>query len=122
MSNNKSFSIQERFKSFGYAVEGIVTFFKTQHNAWIHCLAMLVVILLGYIFKINNTEWCMLVIAIALVFITEMLNTSIEFLTDRVSPEYHPLSKKVKDVAAGAVFISALIAIIIGLFVFLPKL
>ncbi|MGB3947204.1 MAG: diacylglycerol kinase family protein [Bacteroidia bacterium] len=121
MNNNKSFSIGKRLKSFEYAIEGIVTFFKTQHNAWIHCLATIAVIISGYKLNVNNMEWCMLIIAIALVMITEMLNTSIEFLTDKASPEYHPLAKKVKDIAAGAVLCAAIVAIIIGAFVFLPK-
>jgi diacylglycerol kinase len=121
MNNNKSFSIQGRLKSFGFAIEGIITFLKTQQNAWIHCFATIVVIVLGFVLKVNNVEWCMLVIAIALVMITEMLNTSIEFLTDKVSPDYHPLAKKVKDVAAGAVLCATIVAVIIGAFVFLPK-
>ena len=75
----------------------------------------------GSILKVNNVEWCMLIIAIGFVMITEMINTSIEFLTDKVSPDYHPLAKKVKDVAAGAVLIAALSAVAIGAIVFLPK-
>lgn len=121
MSNNKSFSIHGRLKSFGFAIEGIITFLKTQQNAWIHCVATIVVIVLGFILKVNSIEWCMLFIAIALVMITEMLNTAIEFLTDKVSPDYHPLAKKVKDVAAGAVLFAAIVAVIIGAIVFLPK-
>jgi diacylglycerol kinase len=121
MNNNKSFTIQGRLKSFGFAIEGIITFLKTQQNAWIHCLATIVVIVLGFVLKVNSIEWCMLVIAVALVMITEMLNTSIEFLTDKVSPDYHPLAKKVKDVAAGAVLFAAIVAVAIGAIVFLPK-
>ena len=63
----------------------------------------------------------LIIIAIALVIITEMLNTAIEFLTDLVSPNFHPLAKKTKDVAAGAVLVAAIIAVILGLMVFLPK-
>jgi diacylglycerol kinase (ATP) len=122
MSSNKSFSITNRIKSFGFAFEGIITFFKTQHNAWIHAIAAVSVIVLGFVLKVNNTEWCLLANAIALVFISEMLNTAIEFLTDIVSPHYNPKAKKVKDVAAGAVLISAIAAVVTGLIVFLPKL
>jgi diacylglycerol kinase (ATP) len=122
MNNNKPFRIHSRLKCIGFALEGIVTFFKTQHNAWIHCIAMIAVIILGFILKVTSVEWCMLIIAIALVMLTEMLNTAIEFLTDKVSPDYHPLAKKVKDVAAGAVLFAALAAVGIGCIVFLPKL
>lgn len=118
---SNSFSIIARIKSFSYAFQGIKTFFQTQHNAWIHSFATIVVIVLGYILKLSFYEWCWIILAIAFVFITEMLNTALEFLTDLVSPEYHPIAKKTKDVAAGAVLLAALLAIIIGLIIFVPK-
>lgn len=121
MSSNKSFSITDRIKSFGFAIEGIITFFKTQHNAWIHAFATVIVVVLGFALNVNNTEWCLLAVSIALVFISEMFNTAIEFLTDIVSPDYNLKAKKVKDVAAGAVLISAIAAVVIGLIIFLPK-
>lgn len=122
MNNNKSISISSRIKSFGFAIEGIITFFKTQHNAWIHTFAAIIVIVSGFVLKVNNNEWCLIFIAIALVIIAEMVNTAIEFLTDIVSPEYNLQAKKVKDVAAAAVLISAIAALVIGLIIFLPKL
>ncbi|MFY9311038.1 MAG: diacylglycerol kinase family protein [Bacteroidia bacterium] len=120
MSSNKPFKIHSRIKSFGFAFEGIATFFKTQHNAWIHTVAAMTVIALGFYFNVNTTEWCFLILAIALVMLAEMLNTAIEFLTDLASPEFHPLAKKVKDVAAGAVLFAAFAAVIIGILVFVP--
>lgn len=122
MNPNKSFNIGDRILSFGFAFQGLITFFKTQHNAWIHLLATIVVITLGFVLKVNRVEWCWLIISIGFVFAAEMFNTAIEFLTDLVSPQFHPLAKKVKDVAAGAVLIAALSAVAIGLIVFLPKL
>ncbi len=122
MNNNKQFSLSNRIKSFGYAIEGIFTFFRTQHNAWIHAFAAVLVVVFGYIFKVNSYDWCLLTIAIAIVIATEMLNTAIEFLTDLVSPGFNLHAKKVKDVAAGAVLIAAIAAIVIGLIVFLPKI
>lgn len=121
MEKQTSFSIKARIKSFTYAFQGIKTFFQTQHNAWIHILATVIVIVLGNIVSLSNAEWCWITVAIAVVFITEMLNTAIEFLTDLVSPEYHPLAKKTKDVAAGAVLMSAIFALIIALTIFFPK-
>lgn len=120
-SNKTNSYLKQRIKSFSYAFQGLKTFFQTQHNTWIHILATIVVVLLGNIVKLTYTEWCWIIIAIALVFITEMLNTAIEFLTDLVSPNFHPLAKKTKDVAAGAVLVAAIIAVILGLMVFLPK-
>ena len=123
MSNKeKAFSIGDRILSFGFAIQGLITFFKTQHNAWIHLLATIVVIVAGFVLKVNHSEWCWLIISIAMVFMAEMFNTAIEFLTDLVSPQFHPLAKKVKDVAAGAVLIVSIGAVAIGLIVFLPKL
>lgn len=119
---NKAFNIGDRILSFGFAIQGLITFFKTQHNACIHLLAAIVVITAGFVLKVSNTEWCWLIISIGFVFAAEMFNTAIEFLTDIVSPQFHPTAKKVKDVAAGAVLIAALSAVVIGAIVFLPKL
>ncbi len=121
MSNDKPFSFNSRIKSFSFAIEGIATFFKTQHNAWIHAIAAIVVVVLGFVLDVNATEWCLLIVAIALVLLAEMLNTAIEFLTDLASPNHHPLAKKVKDVAAGSVLFAALASVIIGMIVFVPK-
>ena len=122
MSNNKPFSLNRRIKSFGYALTGIKLFFKTQHNARIHALATLVVIVLGIFLRVNMNEWCWLIAAIALVVVSEMLNTAIEFLTDLVSPNFHVQAEKIKDVAAGAVLVAAIAAASIGIIIFLPKL
>ena len=74
MTENKRFSIGDRLLSFGFAFQGLITFFKTQHNAWIHLLSAIVVIVLGFVYKVNNTEWCWLIISIAVVFVAEMFN------------------------------------------------
>src|SRR4051812_45538049 len=97
-NNNKPFRFTDRLKSVGYAIEGVVLFLKTQHNAFIQAIIAIAVIILGFVFNVNATEWCLLTIAIALVFISEMLNTAVEFFTDLVSPNIHPQAKKVKDV------------------------
>ncbi len=122
MNNNKHFSFSARIKSLGYALEGIVLFFKTQHNAFLQAIAAIVVIIFGFVLEVNVIEWCFLITAISLVFITEMLNTAIEFLTDLASPDIHIQAKKVKDVAAGAVLMAAIIAVAIGMIIFLPKI
>ena len=119
MHQNQPFSFRKRIKSFSFAIQGFKTFFQTQHNARIHILATVIVIIVGNVVGLTTSEWCWISLAIALVFITEMLNTAIEFLTDLVSPEYHPLAKKIKDVAAGAVLVSAIFAVVIGIYVFL---
>ncbi len=121
MSNPKFSYLRSRLKSVGFACEGIVTFFKTQANARIQLLAAIAAIVMGFVLKISRMEWCWIVAAIAMVLITEMLNTALEFLTDLASPSVHPLAKKVKDVAAGAVLLAAITSVIIAAIIFLPK-
>lgn len=122
MENDKQhFSIKKRIKSFGYAIRGIKVLITTQHNSWIHLLATIVVIIAGIVLKISKGDWFMLTIAISLVWITEALNTAIEFIIDMVQPNHHPLAEKAKDVAAAAVLIAAIAAIVIAVIVFLPK-
>lgn len=119
---SQKFSINARIKSFSYAFAGINHFFKTQHNAWIHAVACALTLIFGVVCQLNATEWCIIIFCNAIVFTAEILNTAIEWLTDLVSPDYNELAGKVKDVAAGAVLISATGAAIVGVIIFLPKL
>lgn len=119
--SNKKFSIYERRKSFAFAFEGLKTFFTTQHNAWIHTFGALAAICAGFYFDLSSNEWCWISLAIALVFISEIFNTAIEFLSDVVSPQIHPQIKKVKDVSAAGVLIAAIAALIIGSLIFVPR-
>jgi len=93
---------------------------KSQQNAWIHAFATVAVVMAGFVLGISPAEWCWLVLAIIAVWMAEALNTAIEFLADVASPEFHPLVKKAKDVAAGAVLISAIGALIIGIIILGP--
>jgi diacylglycerol kinase (ATP) len=93
---------------------------SSQHNAWIHAVATILVLAASIYFKLSRNEWCWIIVAIVSVWTAEALNTAFEFLTDVVSPEFHPLAAKAKDVAAGAVLITALGAAIIGLLVLGP--
>lgn len=121
MKESRPFSFKRRIKSFQFAFEGLATFFKTQPNAWIHLFAAMLVCVAGFYFQLNKLEWFMVIIAIALVFITEMLNTAIEFLCDKVEPSIDPQIKRIKDISAAAVLLSAIIACMIGGIVFIPK-
>jgi len=108
--------------SFRNAFKGIGFSLKTQRNAQIHIVVALLVVLLGFVLKLNITEWIIIVLAIALVLAAELINTSIEFLIDLLSPEYHEKAGRAKDIAAGAVLLCAIGATIAGLFIFLPKI
>jgi diacylglycerol kinase len=92
----------------------------SQHNAWIHSTVTVLVVLVGGIIRLDRAEWCWIVFAIASVWITEALNTAFEFLADVTNKEFHPVVKQSKDVAAGAVLISAMAAVVIGIIVFYP--
>ncbi|MBL7818705.1 MAG: diacylglycerol kinase family protein [Saprospiraceae bacterium] len=114
--------LKKRIKSFGFAIKGIATLFQTQVNAQIHLTALFLVICAGVFFHINTTEWCFIALVSAAVLSAEAVNTAIEFVVDLVSPQYHPLAEKAKDVAAGAVLLMAFGAVVVGFLIFLPKI
>jgi diacylglycerol kinase (ATP) len=115
-------SLKKRANSFVYAFKGIKTLFATQANARIHGIAIILVTLCGFYFNINKNEWCLIIFACTIVLMAEAFNTAIEFIVDLVSPDYHPLAGKAKDVAAAAVLITAIGAAGIGFLIFLPKI
>ncbi len=119
MKNN---FLQKRLRSFYYAGKGIKYLLRTQPNAWIHSLLTLMVLFFGFFFQIDTLEWCILLIAIAMVLAAEAFNTALETVVDLVSPDYHQLAEIAKDVASGAVLITAFFAALVGIIVFLPKL
>lgn len=121
MNTNKN-GLNKRVKSFGYAFTGIFELIKSEPNARIHLAATVVAVVAGFFLKISNTEWCVVLIVIALVWAAEAFNTVIEKLTDHLFPEYHETARIVKDVSAGAVLICAIAAVAIGLIIFLPKI
>ena len=113
---------KKRLESFKYAFAGIVDLVKTQPNAKIHLFIASFVILAGIFFSISITEWCLIIISISMVLAAEAFNTALEFLTDLVSPNYHQLAGKTKDVAAAGVLICAIGTALLGLVIFLPKI
>ena len=110
------------FKRFQYACKGLDVAVKTQQNLRIHLFAAVLVIVAGFVFNVTITEWLVILLVIGGVITAELINTAIEFIVDLVSPEYHPLAGKIKDIAAGAVMLTALVALITGLLIFLPYL
>ena len=120
--SNTSLTFTGRIRSIKCALAGIRVMIWSQHNAWIHAAATLVVVIVSLAFQLTKAEWCWIVLAIISVWTAEALNTAFEFLTDVASPEFHPLAAKAKDVAAGGVLITALGAAVIGLLVLGPYL
>ncbi|VBB46829.1 Undecaprenol kinase [uncultured Paludibacter sp.] len=108
--------------SFSYALKGIKQVIRSETNMKIHLSIAVLVIILGFIFHISTSEWLACIICIGLVFSAETMNTAIETLVDMVSPERKPAAGKIKDIAAGGVFLAALISVVVGMIVFFSKI
>lgn len=114
------FSLRHRLRSGSYALAGIAFMLRTQHNAWLHALATAGVIALGLYLDVSAADWRWLVVAMAIVWIAETINTALEYVCDVVSPGFHLAVKHAKDIAAGGVLIAAVAAAVIGVSTFWP--
>lgn len=114
--------MRRRLRSFGYAGRGVFTLLREQPNAALHLLATLLVLGLGLWLRLSREEWSALLLTVGLVWLAEGMNTALEYLCDAVHPEHHPLIGKAKDVAAGAVLVSAAVALAMGWLIFGPYL
>jgi len=119
---DEKFSIMNRIKSFKYAFAGLKVLIQEEHNARIHLLTTLLVIITGFLLDVSTVEWAALVLAIGLVISLEAINAAIENIANFVSPEKHEMIKKIKDLSAGAVLVGATTAIVIGAIIFIPKI
>lgn len=124
MVNNVQFQKKKKrfINSFKYAGEGIKEAFQTEQNLKIHFIIMILVIIAGFIYRISAIEWIACFILFGLVISLELINTAIETTVDIACPEKNPKAKIAKDVAAGAVLVSAIMSVIVGLIIFLPKI
>ena len=111
-------NVRKVLRSFRFAGQGIVDLFRYENNAKVHLLIAGIVILAGFYFQLSRTEWAVILTQIGLVWAAEAFNTAIEKLCDFVSPGLHPQIKAIKDLSSGAVFILAIIAVIVGLIIF----
>ena len=118
----KKYSLSRLFKSFYYAFQGIKAAIKTEQNFLIDIIIGIIVLVSGYFLKLSTIEFAIVLLAIALVITLELINTAIEYTIDMAMPEIHPLAKAAKDISGSAVLFSALISIIIGLIIYLPKI
>lgn len=116
------FSWMSRLRSFRHATRGLASMLHSQHNAWIHTAATLATVATGFALGIDRLEWLAITLVIAAVWTAEALNTAFEALCDVASPEFHPAVARAKDIAAGAVLISAVCAVIVAGIVFIPHL
>lgn len=116
--DNTKFSLIKRAKSFAHAGRGLWIFLKTTHNAWVHLLVLAVAVALGLYFRITHVEWLLLATVAGFVLAAEAFNTAIEIDINLTSPDFHPYARDTKDVAAGAVLISSVTAMIVGIGIF----
>lgn len=122
MTQKKVPFLRGRLNSFGYAMKGIAAAFRSERNLQWHGVSAAAVVGLGLYLNLSKLEWGVITTAIGLVWMAELFNTALEVLVNLVSPEYHPLAGKAKDIAAGAVLIASLTAALLGLLVFWPYL
>jgi len=120
--NKQKFSLKKRLKSFIYAFHGLCYLIKNEHNARIHLLAAVCVVIAGFCFKISVLEWIIVTFACGIVIVTEIFNSSIERLADLITKDKNLRIKELKDLSAAAVFVAAIVAAIIGLIIFVPYL
>ncbi len=121
-SEKKFINFAKRAKSFQHAFRGIRLLLSTQRNVWIHVFIGAAVVILGFYFSLNMTEWIFIIFAIGSVLTAEAFNTALEIDMDLTSPGYHPYARNTKDMAAGAVLITAIASAVIGIMIFGPKI
>lgn len=108
--------------SFRFAIQGLTHSIVNERNMRIHVFISMVVVIVGFLVRLSSVEWLFILFAIFGVFTLELLNTALERIVDLVTEDYHPLAKQAKDIAAAAVFVYALLSIMVGMIIFLPKL
>ena len=114
------FSIAARLKSFTFAFEGFAFMLRTQHNAWVHLVATIGVVALGFALQVNADAWRWLIAAMALVWVAEAMNTAFEHLCDVVSPQFSESVKRSKDIAAASVLVCVIAAALLGAITLAP--
>lgn len=121
LKDKKKYKNRDFVSSFEFAKSGLITVFKEERNMRKHAVVALLAIVASIFFQITRIEWLFIIIAVFLVLILEIINTAIENAID-LSTDYHfhVLAKNAKDMAAGAVLLASILAVIIGLIVFIP--
>jgi diacylglycerol kinase (ATP) len=122
MSGKKDSFLVNRLKSVGWAFKGAFILLRTEASIKIQFVIAIIVTITGFYFDISRTEWLFQVAMIGLVMSIEGVNTSIEYIADFIHPELHASIGRIKDVAAGAVFIASIAAVIVASIIYYPKL
>ena len=112
--------INRIIKKFNYAFKGLKIAITTDNSFKIHFIFVIPVVASGFYLQFNHFEWIIIILSIGIVLIAELFNTSIEYLVKMFTDEYHELAEKLLDISAGAVLMSAIMALVISLFIYIP--
>ncbi|MFA5298566.1 MAG: diacylglycerol kinase family protein [Lutibacter sp.] len=120
MQNKSNFFIN-RIKAIKYAANGFWILITSENSIIAQLIIAFIMTIIGFLMQISATEWMFQILAIGLILVAESLNTAIENIADFIHPEYHKQIGRIKDISAGAAFFAAIIAVIIGLIIYIPK-
>lgn len=118
---NLALKDKRKLVGFSFAWNGLKEVVKTERNFRIHLVIALLVVMLSLFLELIYIEWAIIMLVIGLVLVAEAINSVIERMIDYLNPRIHPLAKKIKDIAAGSVLLAAIVAVIVGMIIFLPK-
>ena len=121
MKNPDDSFLRGRIRSFKFALRGAWLLITTEHSIMVQFSIAIIMTIIGFVFKISAIEWMFQLLAVGMVLVAESLNTGIEKLSDFIHPDYHKKIGFIKDISAGAATFAAIIAIIIGLIIYIPK-
>ncbi|HQB37596.1 MAG TPA: diacylglycerol kinase family protein [Bacteroidales bacterium] len=121
-AGKKRFSSKTRGESFRHAFSGLAAIARTEPNLKIHLGIFILVVIAGFVLNISLCSWMAILLVSGMVLTAECFNTAVEQLSDTLKPDYDPGIKKVKDIAAAGVLVSAIISVAVGLLVFIPEI
>lgn len=111
---------ERRIRKFAYASQGFFSALRSESNLRVHCVIAILALMACFFLKVEPWGWVAVLILIGLVIFAELFNTAIETVVDLVTPEFHPLAKRAKDIAAAAVLVLACVAVVAGLSIYIP--
>lgn len=122
MEHRKESFLVNRMKGAKYAIKGALILIKTESSIQAQFFVAILLTCAGFYFDISSTEWMFQILAIGIIMSIEGINTAVEEIADFIHPDFNHKIGLIKDIAAGAVFIAALAGLIIGLFIYVPKI
>lgn len=122
MKKEETFTLKARMESFRFALRGLSALFLNEHNSRIHLLATVLAIITGTVLGINRFEWCIISVVIGFVFFAELINTALESLADATHSEINDSVRKAKDYSAAAVLVAAIVSVVAGCLIFIPRI